>query len=345
MAVAGPPMSGGAQAAHASPPTTPTRMPRERSSRCSPTRTAAPTWRSCTPLATTSQRGRPPRRARLARRDPVPRAAVLAGAGVRRGGYCDEHAAARRRGADACAPGRRPRPDLVDGKGDPLDGRCSRHTSRPARGGNAGSSGSCGTARTAATCSTSPRPVSCPASHGSLSEGVALRGGCRGPVPQRHADQPHLDPHRNRPGSARRDGKRVLRPRDEGCGRRPQRRDHLAPQRPSGCIRRRAPSSRWSTTTSPRARAPAPPAWTRPSTAGPTTPTMQIIRASGNSRGAGGLATSCRTRTPRRSSATPPSSTTLLPVGRAGHDLACSRCSSCGRTLPQPPCSPGGPTW
>ena len=156
-----------------SPPTTPTRMPRSGSSRCSPTRTAAPTSRRPHPAPLLPRRGRPPRRARLARRHPVPGAAgARRRRASRRGGYVDDHA----RLVDV-GPTLAPWPasrttTCATREGEPLDGRVlTAYLERCPRGGSAGSSASCGTARTAATCSTSPRPGSCPASRGSSSAG------------------------------------------------------------------------------------------------------------------------------------------------------------------------------
>ena len=261
-------------------------------------------------------------RARLARRHPVPRAA-----GPVRGGGAPARVRrrprpARRRGPDPRAHGRRRRGGAARRRrAHALDGagRSRRTSQDAARRAAPGGRASSGTAPTAATCCTWPRPASCRACARLIERGPgpARRRG-RG-VPEHHADQPHVDPHRRRAGAARRAGQRLLRPCDRGAGRAERRRD-LAPQRrvaaPGGPHGLRDGERRMCRAAIRRAR----PASTRRSTVAPTTRTMAPgpRQRSGHGRPTGldellpdpaRLAVPARARAPRGR---------VLPLGRAG---------------------------
>ena len=330
-----------------SPPTTPTRMPRSGSSRCSPTRTAAPT----SPIVHTPRHYFPDEGGHhgehgsldvIQSRAPL----VLAGAGVRRGGYTDEHARLVDVGPTLAHLAGVPDADLVDGKGDPLDGQVltayleglpERRQRRVV-----------GILWDGAHCSDLLHLAEAgelPGVARLVERGVALRGGAVAQFPSvtltNHTSiLTGIGPGRHGVmGNVyydRATGERVV-PNDESTWHRsaewlhPQARtvfemvnDHVTPRE------------------SPRT-ASVDEAIDR----GADYATMQIIRASGNSRGAGGLGDQLPDPhsspfvgdgcLPRRR---------LLPVGRAGRrPRPAADAPAVGGPGRLPPCSPGGPTW
>ena len=192
---------------------------------------------------------------------------VLAGAGVARRGYLDDHAHLVDVGPTLAALAGVPRRPARRG------GRAARRTgprrvldpavTPPRRRRHP-------LGRRAPQRPAAPGRSRAPAGGGSphrAGPGAARRGGRA--VPERHADQPHLDPHRHRTRPARGAGQRVLRPRPISGSyrttRRPGtgRRSGFAP----GCAR----SSRWSRITLPSKGSRVRSASTRPSTRVPTT--------------------------------------------------------------------------
>ena len=128
-----------------------------------------------------------------------------------------------------------PRRSCATPKGAPLDGARAHGVPRgggPAR--RAGWSASSGTARHCGDLLHLAEAGELPGVRRLIERGAgaARRRGRR--VPEHHADQPHLDPHRARAGAARGAGQRVLRPRDRRAGR-AQRRRRPGTAAPSGC--------------------------------------------------------------------------------------------------------------
>ena len=153
------------------------------------------------PAALVPRRGRPRGRARVARRHPVAGAAGPVRAGVARLGCVDDHARLVDVGPDPGRPGRgAARQTCVDADGAPLDGRgARRHTSNRGRHGPRRrvvgilwDGAHCGDLLHLAEAGELPggRPAD------RARAGAAGRRG--GGVPERDADQPHLDPHRRR---------------------------------------------------------------------------------------------------------------------------------------------------
>ena len=314
------------------PRTTPTRMPRNASSRCSPTSTAVPTSRSCTPLATTSRRGG--HHGEHGSLDVVQSRAplVLSGAGVRRRGFVDEHARLVDVGPTlAHLAGSRTR-TWWTARASRSTEACSRHTCITRRqGGHAGSWASSGTAHTAATCCTSSSRGSCRGWPAWSSTGwpCAEGGGAAPSVTLTN----HPRSSRGGTGPARRPRQRLLRPCHGRAGR-AERRDDVAPQREWLHGGARTVFEMVNDHVAP-ARPRGPPASTRPSTEGPTTRPCRSSAPAATAGVPGDWATSSPTPTPRRSSATPSTSTTATSGGGCRSTTsASSRCSSSG---PIPP--------
>ena len=243
------------------------------------------------PAALLPRRGRPPRRARLARRHPVPGAAGPRAAPGSPG-------AGTSTTTPASSTSARPWPTWPACPSDDLrdaDGRAARRAGarrvprrRPATPPR-GSSASSGTARHCGDllhlAEAGELPAVAPA--GRARAGAARRRGRA--VPERHADQPHLDPHRHsaRAGTGcsgnvfydRETGERVV-PNDETTWHRSA--EWLRPAV-------RTVFEMVNDTVLPQGAPRGPPASTRRSTAGADYSTMALIRASGSSTGAGGL--------------------------------------------------------
>ena len=247
---------------------------------------------------------------------------VLAGAGVAPLGYVDDHARLVDVGPTlALLAGVPATPTCATREGEPLDGRVLTAYLEPAARAAAapGRRHPLGRRPLRRPAAPGRGRASCPASPG-WSSGAGAARRCGRAVPERHADQPHLDPHRGRARAGTAcwaTCSTTARPASGSCPT-TQTTWHRSAEWLRPAVRTvfemvndhvdRARARR------------APPASTRRSTAGPTTRRWRCIRASGSCDAArAAWATCCRTRhaspfvrraeLPRRR---------LLPLGRAG---------------------------